>query len=226
MADTDDLVSYYVNRLLWEYQKPKAQQTIAILIKQLVADGLLWQIEDGFTLDTAVGPQLDILGKYIGLPRTIGDPAPLPFFGFVDYVGANPQNMHGLTDYNSGVNNDAVFYTYGYNAQAATALSDTSYLLMLLFKIQLNISDNTLYTIQNILFTLFGGKVRVVDNANMSLTYYVGSNLAVSPGVLTPYLPKPMGVRIANVFVTLPIVTGTGDNIVTGTGDTIVAGNL
>lgn len=226
MASLDTTITYYVGRLLYQYQRPKAQQAIAILVKQIFADGLPWVLQDAFNLNTAIGAQLDTLGKYIGLPRDIGDPTPLPFFGFVDYVNTNPQNQNGLTDYNSSINSGVVFFEYGYSQQAATALSDTSYAFMLFLKIALNTSDNTLYSIQEILLTTLNGNVRVVDNRDMSLTYYVGTNIPVSPTVLAPYLPRPMGVRVANIIVQNLIITGSGDNIVTGSGDNIVAGNL
>lgn len=223
-ARVDSLIASYIRLLLWQYQKPKAQQTIAILAKQMVADGILFQIQNGYTLGTAVGAQLDVLGKYVGLPRNIGDPTPLPFFGFVDYAGGG--NTNGLTDYTSGVNKDVVFYEYDYNQQNATSLSDTAYLYMLLLKIALNTGDMTLYGIQQTLATTLGGAVRVEDNRDMSLTYYVDdSGLPVSISTLTPYLPKPMGVRIANVVSTFNLITSDGDNIVTGDGDQIISNN-
>ncbi len=226
MPDVTDTIQYYVERLLWEYQKPKAQQTIAILVKQALMDGVAWSVQDGFDLNTAVGAQLDTLGKYVGLPRSIGSPTPLPFFGFVDYLRGNPQNENGLTDYGSGINNLGVFYDYGYNKRAATDLGDVAYYYMLLFKLRLNVGDMTLYGIQQALQDVFSGAVRVVDNADMTLDYFVGSNLVIPEGVLVPYLPKPMGVLIAHIYATNPIVTGDGDNVITEDGDTIVAGNL
>lgn len=217
-------ITYYVSRLIYEYQRPKAQNTIAILVKQMLMDGLPWSLNEAFNLSTAAGKQLDILGKYIGLPRTIGDPAPLPFFGFVRYSGVG-NNPNGLTKYADNDNRNAVFYRYGYNGQNATALSDTSYAFMLLFKIALNHSDSTLYGIQRSLEDTFKGSVRVVDNQDMSLTYYIGTNLPVSPTTLSPYLPKPMGVRLNPIIGNLNIVTGSGDRIITESGDRIVAGN-
>lgn len=222
MSKADDLIQYYVNRLLWQYRLPKAQNTIAITAKQLIADGVLFQIQDGYELNTALGLQLDVLGKYIGLPRGIGDPAPLPFFGFVDYDGGGNEN--GLTDYNTAVNNLVVFYEYGYNQQNATDLSDTAYLFMLMLKIALNTSDNTLYGIQQILSGTLRGAVRVVDNRNMTLTYYVNDTaLPVSITVLRPYLPRPMGVGISGVIATFNLVTSDGDNLVTSDGDQIIS---
>lgn len=224
MPNLDQLIDYYVRRLLWQYAKPNAQQTVAISVKQLVADGILFQIQDGYVLDTAVGVQLDVIGKYVGLPRNIGEAAPLPFFGFVDYAGGG--NTNGLTDYDSSVNNTVVFYEYDYNEANATALSDTAYRFMLKLKIALNSCDNTLYGIQTVLLELLGTSVRVVDNKDMSLTYYVNDTvLPASLAVLTPYLPKPMGVRIANVIATFNLVTSDGDNLVTSDGDQLISNN-
>lgn len=224
MPDIDTLIDYYVRRLLYQYQKPKAQQTIAIYAKQIIADGIIFQIQDGYELNSAIGAQLDVLGKYIGLSRNIGDPDPLPFFGFVDYAGGG--NPNGFTDYAGGVNTSGVFYEYDYNAQNATALSDAAYLKMLLLKIALNTGDMTLYGIQTRLLELFGDSVRVTDNADMSLTYSVNvSDLPVSLTVLTPYLPKPMGVRIANVIAQYNFVTSSGDTLITSDGDTFISAN-
>jgi hypothetical protein len=224
MPDIDTTISYYVGRLIYQYQQPNAQRTIAILVKQLLADNLAWQLQDAFNIPTAVGPQLDILGKYVGIPRNIGDPTPLPFFGFVRYSGVG-SNQHGFTRYAGGSNADAVFYRYGYNQANATALSDTAYLFMLLFKIALNSCDQTLAAVQIMLQTLTSGNVHLVDNKDMTITYQVGPGIPVSAQTLTPYLPKPMGVGIT-VLTVAALITGTGDTVVTGTGDTVVVGNL
>jgi hypothetical protein len=221
--DLDTVLTYYVGRLITEYQKPNAQATIAILCKQMLADGLPWSLQDAYNLPTAIGAQLNTLGKYIGISRMIGDAAPLPFFGMVRYAGGGNQN--GVTKYATTDNANVVFYRYGYNGANATALSDTAYAYMLLYKIALNQSDSTLYSIQQTLIATLAGNVRVRDNLDMTLTYFVGTNIPVSPTVLTPFLPKPMGVGIAAVVVQSNIITGTGDTVVSGTGDNIVAGN-
>lgn len=222
-ATISPLVTYYVQRLVYQYQLPKAEATIAILVKQLLADGLPFDLLEAFNLNTAVGAQLNTLGKYIGLPRNIGDAAALPFFGFVDYAGGG--NTNGFTDYLGGVNVNGVFYQYDYQGMNATALSDTAFAFMIALKIALNSCDMTLASIQQILATILGGYVQVTDNQDMTLTYHVGPGIPVSATLLTTYLPKPMGVGI-NVIIESAIITGTGDNIVTGTGDTIVVGNL
>lgn len=61
---------YYSDLLILQYKTlPKARATISALVKQAVDGGFLLQLVNAFNLDTAIGKQLDILGKYIGLNR-------------------------------------------------------------------------------------------------------------------------------------------------------------
>lgn len=213
MSSTDTLIDRYVRLLVFQYKLEKAQDTIAIYVKQILGDGFLQAIRDGFDVGTAVGPQLDILGKYIGLPRTIGVPVTLPFFGFVRYSGVG-DNDNGFRSYSTADNSSGVFYRYGYSGTRNTALSDTSYQFMIALQIILNSSDGTLASIQRYLASLLPGAVTVTDNQDMTLTYTITGQLPVDPTVLQAYLPKPMGVGITiktNDF----IVTDGGDGLVT-----------
>lgn len=90
----------------------------------------------------------------------------------------------------------ALFYQYQFQAQANTALSDSSYRLLLKLKIILNTSDNTLASIQEYLQVFFSGLVTIVDNKDMTLTYFVSPQSPLSIDVLEKYLPRPMGVGI------------------------------
>ncbi len=65
-----DLINYYVNLLIVQYHnKPKAMATIQLLAETLIANNIFLQIENAFDVDTAIGKQLDILGKYAGVDR-------------------------------------------------------------------------------------------------------------------------------------------------------------
>ena len=67
---TDEILEYYAKLLIIQYRgKTKAFQTIKELARLVVMDQLPQQVQDAFTLGTAVGVQLDVLGKYAGVTR-------------------------------------------------------------------------------------------------------------------------------------------------------------
>lgn len=72
MATSQEFQNYYADLLILQYKtQPKARATIQALIKELYGSGSLLQMVNGFDIDTAVGKQLDIIGKYIGLGRQV-----------------------------------------------------------------------------------------------------------------------------------------------------------
>ena len=67
---TAELIAYYTNLLIMQYHGlPKAQATIAALTAPVIMDQLPQQVNDAFNINTAVGVQLDIIGKYEGVTR-------------------------------------------------------------------------------------------------------------------------------------------------------------
>lgn len=68
-----DYGKYLAGLLIIQYaQKAKAVATIESVAKMFPVD-LILAVRDGFNLDTAVGKQLDILTKYIGVSRYYTD---------------------------------------------------------------------------------------------------------------------------------------------------------
>ena len=77
---------YYSDLLIAQYaNKPKAVAHMQLLIDKLLDNNAIGQIENAFNLDTAIGKQLDVVGKYIGLDRYVSD------------VGINGDNI-AMTD--------------------------------------------------------------------------------------------------------------------------------
>lgn len=65
----EEYVKYLANLLIIQYHnKPKAKATIEALAKLFPVD-MIFRIRDAFSMDTATGDALDILGKYIGVSR-------------------------------------------------------------------------------------------------------------------------------------------------------------
>ena len=64
------LKEYYSNTLIVQYNNlPKAKQTVEFLVDLIFADALLMKVRDAFDWRTAVGEQLDIIGKWVGVSR-------------------------------------------------------------------------------------------------------------------------------------------------------------
>ena len=64
-----DTINYYSDLLIMQYaDKPKAVATIKALAKLAVIDHSPLLVQDAYNLDTAVGVQLKVLAKYVGLP--------------------------------------------------------------------------------------------------------------------------------------------------------------
>ncbi len=82
----EQLTTYYQSLLAYQYRsQPKASQQIELWAKQAVGDFLASSLSTCFILATAVGEQLDILGKYIGVARNIGTGVPQSYFGLWTY---------------------------------------------------------------------------------------------------------------------------------------------
>lgn len=75
MATLTQILDAYADRLIAQYRTmPKARATIEIFGKELIGDDIANALALAFSIDTAVGPQLDTLGKYVGLLRNVGEP--------------------------------------------------------------------------------------------------------------------------------------------------------
>lgn len=70
MANLAEIEDYYKNLLIIQYHdKAKAQAVITNWVDCMVADGLFLDLPEAYNLDTAIGVQLDAIGKILGLPR-------------------------------------------------------------------------------------------------------------------------------------------------------------
>ena len=70
MTTLTDLEDYYKNLLIIQYHnKPKAQATVAQWVDCMTGDGIMLQLWDAFDVDTAIGAQLDAIGRFIGIGR-------------------------------------------------------------------------------------------------------------------------------------------------------------
>lgn len=195
-----DLIAYYVNLLIVQYHnKPKAMATIQLFAETMLANNIFIDIENAYNLDTAVGVQLDVIGKYVGVTRyysvldlenffsleTYLEPAPSspPRWGFCDYA------TFGDFQYNGSL-------TYGAIIAQNNSLSDTDYRTLLKFKISLNYSNASNFDIDNIVYGTFGDLIRAESTGNMSIVYFIKPPLTelLIAVMFKRLLPHPIGV--------------------------------
>jgi hypothetical protein len=294
----DDLTQFYADLLAYEYRgRVNATAQMKLFTKQALGDFLAESLTTVFDVDTAIGKQLDIIGKYVGVPRNIGTLIAKPYFGLWTYAstldpalyqgtwipstdtpavpaaGAGnagwwygvqvsgtstlpiaetfiagdvlvsdgtswsrrvTDNANGLGTYaDLGVNSKGIFYSYNYAEGQNSDLTDTEYRTVIKLKILLNSNDATLATISQYLWDFFGPAITVIDNADMSLTYFVYNTIPISEELLNVYLPRPMGCGISIVIIVPPsqaggqVTTEDGTPITTeqGSGFTITTEN-
>jgi hypothetical protein len=116
MSTLAEKVAVYVDKLVLQYRlQLRARATVAIFAKQLLADDLASQIQAAFTIDTAVGEQLDVLGKYVGIARNIGTATPVGYFGFWNIASTlDPTKYQGV--WNPALDDPALPAAAGGNA--------------------------------------------------------------------------------------------------------------
>lgn len=223
-----DMSSYFANLLAFEYRNaPKAYAQMRLWAKQALADLFAFQVQDAFDVDTAIGAQLDVIGKYVGVNRNIGTPVTKPYFGFYDNT-ATVKNPNGFTDStNPAINAVGIFFQSYFIGSENTALNDEAYRLVIKLQIILNQNDGTLASIQTYLHNFLPGVVSLTDNADMTLTYTLSSVTPVDPSVLQKFLPKPAGVGVNFIYFTATAspLTLSGTRVGFGTATVSTSGN-
>jgi hypothetical protein len=71
-SSSNDVVDRYKDLLILQYrQKTRARATVDLFVRSIVSDLFSMQVQDSFNFDYAIGIQLDLLGKYIGVERRV-----------------------------------------------------------------------------------------------------------------------------------------------------------
>lgn len=203
-ATVQSLIDYYVNLLIIQYNnQPNARATIAAVTAEIIASGILFDIRDGYDVDTAVGVQLDIIGKYVGVDRFYnGQDITGINFGFSDAYSYEPPDVTGYADASDFLTKDGTFLSASDLVGSGFSLSDDDFRILIKLKILINNSNFSDKSIDDNLFAIFGGDLYAVDNLNMSLEYFTSGALSLIVGVAynKNLLPAPMGVRINNLI--------------------------
>lgn len=192
MASYDDYLSLITSE---HNQKPKYMAMLGLFATPLVDDqNLTASLPQKYDLDVAVGNQLDTVGRWIGLSRSL----PVPISGVYFSWDA------------AGVGWDEGVWRSPFDPiTGLTALDDETYRLFLKAKVGANHWDGTnagWQQIMNLVFASTGTVVSYVDNQDMSMDVLI---TGATPPALSLQLIKqgylqlkPAGVRINNYFIT------------------------
>lgn len=205
--DIQSLIDYYTNLLIIQYNgKPKARAIISLFVEQVLSDGIIFDIQNGFNILTAVGVQLDMLGKLVGVDRTyIGQSfASDTYFSFCSYFEDPDPAQVGLSTYATFDETPGKTLNYSEILTPAQLLSDDEYRVILQLKIIQNTSNHSHGSLDASLYSLFNGGVYFTESIYpLSISYYATSdyfaiaNVALQKGIL----PRPAGIRIEELLL-------------------------
>ena len=194
-----DTIAYYQNLLITQYRlKPKAKTTIALIVNQALCDGLPMQLARCFDLDFAVGAQLDILGRIVGVSRyAYGLDLTHTFFSFVMYTDTTERP--GFGRYADKPYTSSIWLRYLSNS--VLQMTDFEMLNCLKLKIIQNNRYTNLKDLSEAFWDAFQGGITLTDNRNMTITYEVTPEFyrIVKIASYLNILPKSMGVAISSI---------------------------
>lgn len=206
------LVDETANLLIKQYwEKPKAKAEIELQASTWeTTRAFLDSLDAAFDLDNAIGAQLDVLGRIVGISRSVPDVIPKVYFGF----SINPNN-EGFASKFDPMRIGGPFFSKFSSAFTDLQLNDSDYRFFIRVKAALNrasgyVSSDTYIDIQEVVLAAFDGRAYVVDNLDMTLTLYVSPVISLDRLNLIRalnLLPKPQGVRYKVIIQAEPGVT-------------------
>lgn len=204
----EELLKYYANLLIVQYNgKPKAKATIEMLTKIIygvVDTPLFLQIQNAFDWKTAVGNQLDIIGKWVGVSKVYQG---LLYWGktFLSYPSFNdltPSDntdnlQHGYSDYSTFDTDTGGTLTYNELGFVEQELDADQFRTVIGLKIIKNSITLTAKNIDDAIWEYFGGRVYTTWD-DMKITYHYPDSLNTVMTVCKykNVLPAPIGVSI------------------------------
>ena len=197
---TDDLIKYYKDLLIAQYNdRPNARAVVGVFAQEAITDQVIAACRDAYSdIDTALGVQLDIIGKYVGVPRRVnGLDISREFFAMPSYDDASPGDYHGFADYDETAP-DWYFRVYR-DENSAYSMTDAEMRLAIKMKIRQNCSNHSLEDIDDITDEFFGADCLVTDGADMTLTYAFTPGLTYNLPAIAAFmkiLPHPAGIKI------------------------------
>lgn len=194
-----DYIDGNVANLIIQYgNKSNAVSTVTAITEEfeLIYDNANI-LDVAYNLDTAIGKQLDVIGKIVGISRVVPFSVPKKYFGFDGHLNSYP--------FDSKFN---VVVSYPFRSKfeipySDGQLNDNDYRFFIKARIIKNYAtskniDSNKLSIQDLVDYLFNSKAYITDNYDMTMTLYIdssydSSNLTYLENL--DLLPRPQGVR-------------------------------
>lgn len=206
-----DIINRYTLMLIKQYwEKPKAKAEIEAMLSQwqIIADFI--RNPENFDIDHVTGYRLDLIGRIVGLSRSVPSVVAKVFFGFDGHL-----NSEGFSSKSNVTYIGAPFFSKFSPAYGDYQLGDNEYRRFLKVKIAKNASSSTIssderVSLQEVIQAAFNGRAYVTDRRDMTLALNISPQVSVEELrliVRLGLLPKPAGVRYDYFYQVTPGMT-------------------
>lgn len=182
MTPLQQLIVYYQGLLILQYAGlPKFMQFINLVVNSALCDGLFLEFPSAFSLTTAVGNQLTLLGEIVGVPRSVFGIN--PYAVYFNFTRANGSlTSIGFNRWSTLVDPDNIDR---WQVQNTYILTDLQLLQLIYLKIVYN-NSNSFSQIKNGLYQYFNGSIDIIApdisaTTGLSVTYFNFTRFVNSP---------------------------------------------
>lgn len=197
-------VTPYSNLITSEHNQKLKFMAVIEVIAGAAADAVVNTqiIQPSFNLNTAVGAQLDVLGKWIGQSRKIDNILVIGFFGFSEVSTGLPDGLQETFGELTNPSIGGIWFNLGQADSGSTILADPAYLTILKAKIVKNQWNGTVSGIEEALQFIVGVACSIADTGNLTLSINVPLPITPLEEALLESLdliPRPAGVAITSI---------------------------
>ena len=190
----NELKSYYSALLISQYRtKERAIATIETVAGEIWLDNLPSFESTCFDLNSAVGEQLNVLGRIVGVERDVqGLDLENTYFEFTNYAGTvTGINFASYSDLDT---TEDLFSRYF--VDAVTNMDDGQFRNIIKLKIIFNTAIRTMKYVKEALYAEFAGSIDITDNLDLSLDFdvYDPYYSVIDIAEYLNIMPKSMGV--------------------------------
>lgn len=207
----NDIINRYTLLLIKQYwEKPQAKSEIEAMLGQwqIIADFI--RNPKNFDIDEVTGYRLDVIGRIVGLSRSVPAVVAKIFFGFNGHINSSGFNSKSDASYIG-----APFFSKFSPAYGDYQLGDNEYRRFLKVKIAKNAATSTIasddrVSLQEVIQAAFNGEAYVTDRKDMTLALNISPKISQDELrliVKLGLLPKPAGVRYEYYYQVTPGMT-------------------